>query len=121
LLDRTVWVDIGLGRTLGELSAKEIVSLKACKQASMGFQKTALGLAQTFYAGLALRTEYASARMRPDESGGTVFLFLPGSIRPAETLHLSRDTTVLVQQTPGFRPHTYLKCVFPPEKPPQKR
>ena len=35
LLHRTVWIDIGIGRTLQSLSAKEVAALKRCKEPSM--------------------------------------------------------------------------------------
>jgi hypothetical protein len=117
LLDRTVWIDIGLGQTLGQLNSREIAALKTCKQPSMGFEITQQAIVQTFYAGVALRTNYASAATQSDRSGTTILLYLRGNSGAAETLHLSEGGAVLVQQTPGFRPHTFLKCVFPPEKP----
>ncbi|MBV8800521.1 MAG: hypothetical protein JOY77_11260 [Alphaproteobacteria bacterium] len=87
----------------------------------MSFRKTAGGLVQTFYAGLSLQTEYASLHTRAGPSGTTMLLYLPGQSRISETLHLSTDRGMLVQQTPGFRAHTYLRCAFPPEKLPRKK
>jgi hypothetical protein len=112
LLDRTVWIDIGVGRTAGQLSPKEMAALKLCKEPSMGFETTTGRIVQTFYAGMALRTDYASASMQSDRPGKTIVLFLPGNPHPAETLHLLKDGSMLVQETPGFRPHTFVKCTF---------
>ena len=83
----------------------------------MGFLKSGNGIAQTYYSGIALHTEYASAVGKPEKAGTTIFLY-SHSGRLAESLRISKDETVLVQQTPGFRPHTFLKCIFPPEKSP---
>jgi hypothetical protein len=115
LLDRTVWVDIGIGRTLPSLSAKEIAQLKRCKEPTMAFQKTDSGWVQTFYPGVAMRTAYASVLAETNGSATTIRFFSEGRSAPAETLHLLNGNSVLVQEAPGFRPHTFLKCVFADE------
>ena len=110
LLDRTVWVDIGIGRSLATMSPKEIAALKRCKEPTVYFERSANGLAETLYAGMTMRSEYL--RMSLTQNGGraTILLYDTGSTQPTETLQLTNSGTVLVQQTRGFRRHTFLRC-----------
>lgn len=110
LLDRTVWIDIGIGRTLASLKPKEIAALKRCKEPTLYFEKSGNGLAETLYAGMTMRTEYPRATIAQQASTTTIVLYTLGSSRPAETLQLMKGGAVLVQQTRGFRPHTLLRC-----------
>lgn len=110
LLDRTVWIDIGAGRTLGSLSGREHAKLQACHTATIGFQKTAEGWAEVSYTGIEMRTLYASAALQQRGGTGTIRFYLPGRAAPAETVHVSGD--VMVEETPGFRPRTLLRCTF---------
>jgi hypothetical protein len=112
LLDRTVWVDIGLGRTLVSISSKQIADLRRCNEPTMSFRKTEAGWVQTFYSGIAMTTTYISAREKQDEAGTTVFLYSLTRRAPAETIHLSKAGDVLAQETPGFRLHTFVKCAL---------
>lgn len=112
LLARTVWIDIGVGRTLSSLSPREIARLKRCKEPTMSFEKTHSGWVQTFFPGIAMRTEYASAAVETNGATITIRFFSEGRAAPAETVRLQNGGAVLVQETPGFRPHTFLKCAL---------
>ena len=110
LLDRTVWIDIGIGRTLATMKPKEIAALKRCKEPTLFFEKSGAGLAETLYAGMTMRTEYPHASLTRNGNGTVVLLYSANSSESAETLQLTPDGTVLTQQTRGFRPHTLLRC-----------
>jgi len=116
LLHRTVWIDIGMGRTLESLSPKDIAALKRCKEPTMGFERRSDRWVQTFYAGIAMRTEYVTAAAEVNSGMTTIKFFSEGRSAPAETVRLLDGNNVLVQETPGFRSHTFLKCTFAPEK-----
>lgn len=116
LLDRTVWIDIGIGRTLPSISPKELVQLKQCKEATMAFQKTDSGWVQTFYPGMTMRTAYVSAIAEANGGITTIRFFSAGRSAPAETVRLLNGNNVLVQEAPGFRAHTFVKCAFPDEE-----
>jgi hypothetical protein len=110
LLDRTVWIDVGIGRTLASLTAKDIATLKRCKAPTLYFEKSGNGVAETLYPGMTMRTEYPRATTAQQAGKTTIVLYSLGSSQPAETLQLTNGGTVLVQQTRGFRPHTLLRC-----------
>ena len=110
LLDRTVWIDIGIGRTLATMKPKEIAALKRCKEQTLFFEKSGAGLAETLYSGMTMRTEYPHASLTRDGNSTVILLYGANSSQPAETLQLMRDGTALLQQTRGFRPHTLLRC-----------
>jgi hypothetical protein len=114
LLDRTVWVDIGVGRTLSAMKPKEIVTLRRCKEPTLYFEKTEIGLAETFLAGIAIRTEYIHVSLTRTAGKAIVLLYDGNSSKAAEALQLTNDNTVLIQQTRGFRPHTFLRCAASP-------
>jgi hypothetical protein len=113
LLDRTVWIDIGLGRNLARLPPGEIAELKRCKVPTMAFDKSSGVWAQSFYAGLEMRTVYSSAVLRSDSFGKVVLFYTEGRGAPVETLHIAKTGDLLVEQTQGFRPRTFLKCSPP--------
>jgi hypothetical protein len=117
LLDGTVWIDIGLGRDVATLTPRQIAELRRCKDPTMAFQKEAGRWVQSFYAGIEMRTLYSSAALKNDSAGKTVLFYAADTRIPAETLHLAGN--VLVEQTRGFRPRTFLKC-NQPEPPPRK-
>jgi hypothetical protein len=119
LLDRTAWIDIGLGRDLKTLTPKQIGDLRTCREPTMAFQLSDGSWAQLFYAGIETRTVYSSASAKPDLAGTTVLLYMPGRPEPAETLRIVRSGDMLVEQTRGFRPRTFLKC-DPPKAAPAK-
>lgn len=110
LLDRTVWVDIGIGQVLAAMNPKQIAALKRCNEPTVYFETSGKGLSETLYAGLTMRSEYP--RMSLTQNGGTttILLYNAGSTQPSETLELTNGGTVLVQQTRGFRPRTLLRC-----------
>jgi hypothetical protein len=110
VLDRTVWIDIGIGRTLATMKPKEIAALKRCKEPTLFFEKSGAGLAETLYAGMTMRTEYPRASLTRRGNNNLILLYGAGNSQPAETLQLTPDGTVLTQQTRGFRPHTLLRC-----------
>src|ERR1043165_6078416 len=110
LLDRTVWIDIGLGRSFAKLTRGQIVELKRCKEPTMGFEKSSGVWTQSFYAGLEMRTVYSSAVLRSDALGKVVLFYTAGRGAPVETLHIAKTGDVLVEQMQGFRPRTFLKC-----------
>ncbi len=117
LLDRTVWIDIGLGRDLNRLTPKQITDLKRCREPTMAFQLSDGLWTQSFYAGIEMRTVYSSATRKTDLTGTTVLFYIAGHSEPAETLRIARSGDVLVEQTHGFRPHTFLKCDPPHANP----
>src|SRR5690242_15472318 len=110
LLDRTVWIDIGLGRSLAGLTPGEIADLKRCKVPTMAFERSSGAWTQSFYAGLEMQTVYSSAVLRSDSVGTVVLFYTAGRAAPVETLHIAKTGDLLVEQTQGFRPHTFLKC-----------
>ena len=110
LLDGTVWIDIGLGRSLANLTPKQIAELKRCKEPTMAFEKTGEGWVQSFYAGIEMRTVYASAVLRNRAGGKTVLFYTAGNATPAEVLHFTKAADAMIEQTRGFRPHSFLKC-----------
>ena len=110
-----MWIDIGIGRTLQSLSPKEIASLERCNEPTMGFERRDGRWVQTFYSGIAMRTEYVSAVAESNAPSISIRFFSEGRSVPAETVRLLNDNKVLVQEAPGFRPHTFLKCTFVPE------
>jgi len=117
LLDRTVWVDVGIVTNADTLSARRIAGLRSCPAVTMSFEKAIDGIVQVFYAGIATRTHYAPVRVSVDGKGRTISLYTAGNPMPAEVLHLSRDGTELVQDVAGFHPHTFLKCTAWDAKP----
>jgi hypothetical protein len=110
LLDRTVWIDVGPGRSLKTLTPQQTAELQKCKQPTMVLQKNGGAWTQSFYAGLEMRTVYSSATLKKDDAGATVLLYNAGHREPAETLQLTPNGEALVEQTRGFRPRTFLKC-----------
>jgi len=120
LLDRTIWVDIGVGRDIASLSPQERTTLKRCTEPTMGFRYVGNAWEQSFYAGIETRTAYTSAVVTNRAAGKTIAFYMAGSRAPAETIRLSTDGDVLIEQTPGFRPHTLLRCNLP-EPAPRKR
>lgn len=110
LLDRSVWIDIGLGRKLNALTPKQLVELRKCHEPTMAFQRSGRTWVQSFYAGIETRTIYASVTAEPDSAGTTVLFYTAGNREPTETLRIARMGDVLVEQTRGFRPRTFLKC-----------
>jgi hypothetical protein len=117
LLHRTVWVDIGIGRTLQSLSPKDVAMLKRCREPTMGFETRDGRWVQTFYSGIAMRTEYVRAMAEENSGTTTIRFFSQGRSTPAETVRLLKGNTVLVQEAPGFHPHMFLKCTFAPDRP----
>ena len=115
LLDRSVWIDIGLGRKLNALTPKQVLELRKCHEPTMAFQRSGGAWVQSFYAGIEMRTVYASATAETSSAGTTVLFYIAGNREPAETLHIAQRGDVLVEQTRGFRPRTFLKC--DPQKP----
>ncbi|HEX3652554.1 MAG TPA: hypothetical protein VHU18_07015 [Rhizomicrobium sp.] len=120
LLDRTAWIDIGLGRSLNAMTRAQVAELRKCPEATMVLQKSGSTWVQSFYAGLEMRTVYSSATAKPDPAGTTVLLYTPSHREPAETLRIALSGDVLVEQTRGFRPRTFLKC-DPPKAAPAKK
>jgi hypothetical protein len=116
LLDRTVWIDIGIGRTLATMKPKEMAALKRCKEPTAYFEKMGDGLAETLYAGMSMRTEYPRIAVAPQAGRTNIQLYLAGNSQPGEILQLRNDGTVLVQQTRGFRPHILVRCTISPTK-----
>jgi hypothetical protein len=110
LLDRTVWVDIGIGQVLATMRPKEIAALKRCKEPTVYFERSGNGLAETLYAGMTMRSEYPRMSLTQDGGTTTILLYNEGSTQPSETLQLMNSGTVLILQTRGFRPHTLLRC-----------
>ena len=110
LLDRTVWVDIGIGRSLATMSPKEIAALKRCKEPTIYFERSGNGVAETLYAGMTMRSEYPRMSLKQNVGTIKILLYNAGSTQPSETLQLTNGGTVLVQQTRGFRRHTFLRC-----------
>jgi hypothetical protein len=113
LLDRTVWIDIGLGRKLANLTPGQIAELKRCKEPTMALEKSGGVWMQSFYAGIEIRTIYTSAVLKSDSAGETVLFYSAGKPTPAEILHISHNEDVAVEQTRGFRPRIFLKCSPP--------
>jgi hypothetical protein len=116
LLDRTVWIDIGLGRSLKTLTPKQIADLRKCREPTMALQKSGGVWIQSFYAGIEMRTTYSSANVKTRPAGTTVLFYTSAHPEPAETLRIAPGGEMLVEQTRGFRPHTFLKC-SPPKAP----
>lgn len=110
LLDRTVWIDIGLGRKFATLTPRQVAELKRCKEPTMAFQKAERGWVQSFYAGIEMRTVYSAAVLKNESAGSTILLYVEARALPVETLSIAKTGDVLVEQTQGFRPHTFLKC-----------
>src|SRR6476469_3915614 len=110
LLDRTVWIDIGPGRKLKTLTPHQISQLKKCKEPTMVLQKSGGAWTQSFYAGLEMRTVYSSATLKTEAAGTTVLFYTAGRREPTETLRIEPNGEVLIEQTRGFRPRTFLKC-----------
>ncbi|HEX3945645.1 MAG TPA: hypothetical protein VHW69_16320 [Rhizomicrobium sp.] len=120
-LDRSVWIDIGLGRKLNALTPKQVVELRKCQEPTMAFQQSGGTWVQSFYAGIEMRTTYSSATTKFDPAGSTVLFYMAGHSEPAETLHVAQSGDVLVEQTRGFRAHAFLKCVERKEAPSKAR
>jgi|KBSMisStandDraft_5_1062788.scaffolds.fasta_scaffold333806_2 hypothetical protein len=110
LLDRTVWIDIGPGRKLKTLTPQQIAELRTCKEPTMILQKNGGAWTQSFYAGVEMRTVYSSATLKTEAAGTTILFYSAGHSAPTETLRLTPRGDVLVEQTRGFRPRTFLKC-----------
>jgi hypothetical protein len=87
----------------------------------MAFQLSSGSWVQSFYAGIEVRTTYSSATIKSDSVGSTVLFYTAGHSEPAETLHVTRRGDVLVEQTHGFRAHTFLRCAEPKETAPTRR
>jgi hypothetical protein len=113
LLDRTAWIDIGLGRSLASLTPGEIAELKRCKVPTMAFEKSGGGWTQSFYAGVEMRTVYSFAVLRSESVGKVVLFYTVGRAAPVEMLRIAKTGDLLVEQTQGFRPRTFLKCSPP--------
>jgi hypothetical protein len=105
------WVDIGPGRTVSQLTPAEIAELRRCKTWTMYFQLSGEGIMQTFVAGMTMSNSYSKVQVSK-LAGETIFILSQkGSDRTHDTLHLSKDGTVLTQVSPPFRPHTFLRCL----------
>src|SRR3954452_17809926 len=78
LLDRTAWIDIGLGRSLASLTPGEIAELRRCKVPTMALEKSGGGWTQSFYAGLEMRTVYSSAVLMSESVGKVVLFYTVG-------------------------------------------
>src|SRR3954466_3040478 len=113
LLDRTVWIDIGPGRNLKTLTPQQIAELRKCKEPTMVLQKNGSAWTQPIYAGLEMRTVYSSATLKTEAAGRTILFYSAGHDAPTETLRLTPSGEVLIEQTRGFRPRTFLKCNAP--------
>ncbi|HEY8948545.1 MAG TPA: hypothetical protein VIM56_06645 [Rhizomicrobium sp.] len=104
------WIDIGPGRTAAQLKPAEIAELRRCKTWTMYFQPSGDGIMQTFVAGMTMSNNYSKVQVS-QLAGETIFILSQkGRSKTHDTLHLSRDGTVLTQVSPPFRPHTYLRC-----------
>jgi hypothetical protein len=110
------WVDIGPGRTVAQLKPAEIAELRRCKTWTMYFQPSGDGIMQTFVAGMTMSNRYPKVQVS-QVAGETIFVLSPaGSKKPTDTLHLSKDGSVLTQMSPPFQPHTFLRCADAPKK-----
>jgi hypothetical protein len=104
------WVDIGPGRTVAQLKPAEISELRRCKTWTMYFRPFGDGIMQTFVAGMTMSNSYSKVQIS-HLAGETIFILSQkDSSKTRDTLHLSKDGTVLTQMSPPFRPHTYLRC-----------
>jgi len=104
------WVDIGPGRAVGQLKPAEIAELRRCKNWTMYFQPAGDGIVQTFVAGMIMSNSYSKVQVS-QLAGETIFILSQkGSSKTRDTLHLSKDGTVLTQISPPFRPHVFLRC-----------
>ena len=105
------WIDIGPGRTVGQLKPAEIAELRRCKTWTMYFRPFGGGIMQTFVAGMTMSNSYSQVQVS-HLAGETIFILSQkGSSKTRDTLHLSKDGTMLTQISPPFRPHIYLRCV----------
>jgi hypothetical protein len=109
-LDHSIWMQLGLWENPDKLSAKRRTELKSCAAPSMSFEKSDDGLVQVFYAGVAMHTRYAPVKISISRTGATVSLYNGSNHPPAEVLRLNADGTRLVQESPGFHAHTFLRC-----------
>jgi hypothetical protein len=106
------WIDIGPGRTVAQLKPAEIAELRRCKTWTMYFQPSGSGIMQTFVAGMTMSNSYSQVQVSHLVGEAIFISSQKGSSKTRDTLHLSKDGTVLTQISPPFRPHTYLRC-FP--------
>lgn len=110
------WIDIGPEMTPAQLKPAEIAELRRCKTWTMYFQPSGDGITQTFVAGMTMSNSYSKVQVSR-LAGETIFILSQnGSSKTTDTLHLSKNGDVLVQVSPPFRPHTYLRCA-PTDKP----
>jgi hypothetical protein len=110
------WTDIGPGRSVAQLKPAEVAELRRCKNWTMYFQPSGDGVVQTFVAGMTMSNGYSKVQVS-QLAGETIFILSQnGSSKATDTLHLSKDGTVLTQVSPPFRPHTYLRCAEVPKK-----
>src|SRR5690348_9764021 len=114
------WVDIGPGRTVAQLKPAEFAELRRCKSWTMYFVPAGSGIEQVFVAGMTMGTAYPKVLIS-EIAGETVFVLVQKDGHTHDTLHLSRDGLVLIQFSPPFRPHTYLRCVDAPKPQPQRK
>ncbi|MBS0273392.1 MAG: hypothetical protein JSR55_03110 [Proteobacteria bacterium] len=110
------WVDIGPGRTVAQLKPAEIAELRRCKDWTMHFQPFGDGITQTFIAGMTMSNSYSRVQVSR-LAGETIFILSQkGGSKTRDTLHLSKDGNVLMQISPPFRPHVFLRCAEPQKK-----
>jgi hypothetical protein len=104
------WNDIGVPGSIAQLKPAEIARLRRCVTWSMYFTPAGEGLNQIFVVGMPMTNTFPKVLVSHLD-GETIFVLVPpGTDKTHDTLHLSKDGTVLTQFSPPFRPHTYLRC-----------
>jgi hypothetical protein len=118
LLNHTGWTDIGPGRGYAQLKPVKVAQLRKCAMTSMYFEHwDGLSFDEVFLTGISMRSTFA--RVEFAQSGGAKIITLyrdANSAKPAETLWLTNNATVLTQVAPPAGPHVYLRCEPSPAK-----
>jgi hypothetical protein len=112
LLNHTAWTDIGIGRSLSQLTPAQIARLRRCDVASMYFEHWDGGtFDEVFLTGISMRSTFARVEMTQSPNGKVITLFRSANAKRAdETLYLSNDGEVLTQVIRPASPHVYLRC-----------
>jgi hypothetical protein len=118
LLNHTAWTDIGVGRSLPQLTPTEIARLRRCDVTSMYFEHwEGRSFDEVFLTGISMRSTFARVEMVQSPNGKAITLFRSANApKPDETLYLSNDGTMLTQVIPPASPHFYVRCQSSPAK-----
>ena len=112
LFNHSTWTDIGPGRVYAQLRPAEVAQLRKCAAPSMYFEHwEGRTFDQVFETGIGMRVTFARAELAQSPGTKVITLYRDAkSAKPAETLWLTDNATVLTQVIPPASPHIFVRC-----------